>query len=350
MYFFRKKSAVYITYYKDSRLVCLPRSESRHLDHLPDDQVKLAVKRLEALQGVREVRPDLAPCPDNLIDLIGRFVAHRASEGADMTTLKHYKACLLSAGVYMGWPLAEWPERSRGFVEWSKDMREWKRNRCRMYLLLFWKWAVYEGLATGDLYIRPVKQKVKQTPLSYTVTPEKVLSWSLEPHLKLLVLLGYFCSLRPQEIIALNRSDFTGGQSAVGLECCKVMASIGLYNRFAVRIDRQRKTKVSKPPKGDSYGWVACFDEAAAKTIVELVKGIEGDLFPLSLSRYETLWRRSGLGLDIKDLRRASLYWLGHYTQIQLIPLMNHARHKHSSTTLLYLRRPDSDVPRNLEL
>jgi hypothetical protein len=128
------------------------------------------------------------------------------------------------------------------------------------------------------------------------------------------------------------------------------MAGIGQYNRFAVRVDRQRKTKQSKPPKGDSYGWVACFDERAAKAIVELVRVIDGDLFPLSLSRYETLWRRTELGLDIKDLRRASLYWLGHYTPIQLIPLMNHARHKHSSTTLLYLRRPDSDVLRTLEL
>jgi hypothetical protein len=41
-----------------------------------------------------------------------------------------------------------------------------------------------------------------------------------------------------------------------------------------------------------------------------------------------------------KDLRRASLYWLGHETQISLLQLMKHARHSSTETTLKYLRRP----------
>ena len=46
----------------------------------------------------------------------------------------------------------------------------------------------------------------------------------------------------------------------------------------------------------------------------------------------------------MKDLRRASLYWLGHHTQLGLIELKSHARHSKSDTTLLYLRRPNEEL------
>ena len=49
-------------------------------------------------------------------------------------------------------------------------------------------------------------------------------------------------------------------------------------------------------------------------------------------------------GMTLKDLRRASLYWLGHYSSVDLVALKNHARHRNVETTSLYTRRPLEDV------
>ncbi len=46
----------------------------------------------------------------------------------------------------------------------------------------------------------------------------------------------------------------------------------------------------------------------------------------------------------MKDLRRASIYWLGHHTNIGIIELKSHARHKRVDTTALYLRRPEEQI------
>lgn len=179
--------------------------------------------------------------------------------------------------------------------------------------------------------------------------PDEVMEYvaaTSDLHLKLTALFGYFSSLRPQEIFALRKGDLIAGSKAEELECCKTMASKGLYSRLAVNVHRQRiKNGKFAPPKSHSKGHVAIFDERAAKAIVFLLKDVKDPLMPLFPHLpdwHMKLWVKNGIPKSTtKDLRRASLYYLGHKTALNdLVSLMKHARHKKPETTMLYLRRP----------
>ena len=45
--------------------------------------------------------------------------------------------------------------------------------------------------------------------------------------------------------------------------------------------------------------------------------------------------------ISLQALRRASLFWLGNHSDFGLFELKSQARHEHSHTTELYLRRPE---------
>jgi hypothetical protein len=139
------------------------------------------------------------------------------------------------------------------------------------------------------------------------------------------------------------------------------MKEMKLFNRLVVHI-REQKTdgkigsSASSEPKAHSKGWVGCFNEQAAREIVELLTGF-GPTQPLfSVTNNRTLykyWQQDGIqGITLKDLRRASLYWLGHHSNFSKEPikLMKHARHKRIDTTMLYLRRPEESLEGNLVL
>lgn len=94
----------------------------------------------------------------------------------------------------------------------------------------------------------------------------------------------------------------------------------------------------------NSVGWVACFDEKAARELVKLLVGKPFDqpLFEHGLFWYIKLWKRGGFPNTVtKDMRRASLYHLGHYSDLPVVALKNHARHQNMETTMLYTRRPE---------
>jgi integrase len=188
----------------------------------------------------------------------------------------------------------------------------------------------------------------KKTPLLLALKPEEILAYNpTRPDLRLFALLGYFFSLRPQEVVALTPRDFAAGTEAAMKECAKVMAKAGMYTRLSVHITKQRSSGKIKTPKAGSIGWVSCFQESAAREIIKLIFGKPADepLFANQMDWYYKLWRREGIPQStVKDLRRASLYHLGHYSELggqTPVGLMNHARHKHIQTTMLYCRRPE---------
>lgn len=167
--------------------------------------------------------------------------------------------------------------------------------------------------------------------------------------IKLLSLIGYFFSLRPQEVFALKPSDFKAGSEVKLLECSQAMTRSNLYDRFVVHIERQRTNRSElTTPKAGSKGWVSCFDKAGAKEIVSLLnKGSspEEPIFKLNNRELYKRWRKFGIkGVTLKDLRRASLYWLGHHASMEPMLLKQHARHNLLETTMLYMRRPDEDL------
>jgi hypothetical protein len=159
---------------------------------------------------------------------------------------------------------------------------------------VFWKWLLEERLTEGALMLRSAISS-SQTPLSFTVTPQQVLKYQyLTPEARLLSLIGFFFSLRPQELMALRPADFRAGSTAAALECCKAMEAANHFNRFAVNVHRQRKGKDFKSPKVSSGGWVACFDAQAAREIVGLIKDLDREslIFPAGSRWIYRTWRR----------------------------------------------------------
>ena len=244
----------------------------------------------------------------------------------------------------------------------------------------FWTWLCEEHLVANKtplLLCAPVSEDGDEgeTPLPHTVDPADVLkfvrnltqppAWGKRKDppfdaraVKLMALLGYFFSLRPQEVFALTGADFIAGKAAAALAPCKAMADLKLFSRFAVNVQRQRTAKGKlKSPKAHSKGWVATFDREAAELLVELLNASEdlsAPLFALPNRQLYVHWAKATQGkslaaIDLKDLRRASLYHLGHHTPFQGSPilLMKHARHKELETTMLYLRRPEEEAVRS---
>jgi hypothetical protein len=121
------------------------------------------------------------------------------------------------------------------------------------------------------------------------------------------------------------------------------MLRFNQYNKFAVNVTKQRiQTGEITTPKAYSVGWVSCFDETAARLLVPLLK--EADKNGVFNRRNDFLfsrWKEHGIKeITLKDLRRSSLYYLGHVVGLEFAGLSAHARHAKPETTMLYLRRP----------
>ena len=210
---------------------------------------------------------------------------------------------------------------------------------------MFWKWLEEEGLVEGRLVLRRTLVQTQPTPLALIPTPEEILAWRAPTiDLRLLLLIIYLFSIRPQEAFALTPSLFLAGHAATLLEASKVMKNSGLFDHFVVRINHQRSRRLGLvQPKAGSRRIVACFNQRAAESIVEILKTRHPTtlLFPFGNDYYYHTWKRLGIPrLSLIDCRRASLYWLGHYSKLDLVSLRNHARHADIKTTALYTRRP----------
>lgn len=193
--------------------------------------------------------------------------------------------------------------------------------------------------------------KAKETPLKNTQTPAQMLALVRQTNdvmMKMIMLMGYFFSLRPQEIFAVKQSKFLAGSKAVTLECCRSMSYVKLYGWLAYYVSEQReKSGTIEIPTARSKGWSACFNEEAAQLIVGLIgKNNPDDLY---FGKYQNdhwfrKWRElpSTRDMTIKDLRRAGLYWLDHSTELTLAALKNHAGHSKIETTMKNVRRPET--------
>jgi hypothetical protein len=230
----------------------------------------------------------------------------------------------------------------------------------------FYAWLGEENHVTPvKIKLRAPTIEAKHTKLPRTLAPDEVLKWAKKcpvAHVRLCGLLGYFLSLRPQESFAARELDFQFGKVVSDLECGKVMKENGFYDQFAIMVHRQKQNngEILSHAKSESEGWIACWNKEAAKLIVDAVNELDKLVVSRKKNRkvdpneslvkwnnrklYED-WKKFGLrNMDLKDLRRASLYYLGMHTSIQPLQLMKHARHKNIETTMLYCRRPKEAV------
>ena len=359
----RSNGRIFVYVFKDGKPNALPRKQVMQLDGEPDCNVDHWVNNYSR---IIEKRPDKTPPPTDaqLNKYVADYLAYLASRKKAYSTLAYLRHALtyqiIPYFLNNEPPLKDpqqWPAKSIKLLEHLQNQKlsENQILRANTALRGFWQYFCDEGIIQNGLDIRIRRPVINQkvTPLKFTLTPGAVLDYvhkTADKELKLMALLGYFFSLRTQEIFALRKSDFRAGSQARDLECCRVLDRFQLYSKLSVHITRQRScyAGVFSDPKSDSRGWVGCFDERAAKLIVELLNPYSNQISPLirflpdhNIKR----WRKSGInGITLKDLRRASLYWLGHYTGMGVVELKNHARHSMIDTTSLYLRRPEEQL------
>ena len=341
--------------YKDQKVVCLPRALTAHLDGAEEHIVDAWVSCYDAEHRTRKPQPQTT---DEFQVQVERFRAFLDSRRKDPTTIGWHISSLKNHIIPFfllreARQFAQWPQHSIKMLEelQNKGLSNHQIVKANQALNQFWKWLMDEGLVYTAIRTRaPITVKVN-TPLKFTLTPDSVLEWvngCRNPQLRFLALAGFFFSLRPQETFALTPQHFIAGSRATILECSKVMAEHKLFSRLVVKIDRQANKKGEfTTPKAGSSGWVACFDERAARQLIVLLKEhpLDQILFTNKLDWVGRLWASGGIpNITLKDLRRASIYWLGHYTSMGIQELANHARHANIETTRIYLRRPDEFV------
>lgn len=353
-----KSKGVYVYTYSEGKHKPLARTLTKHLDGEPDHNIEHWVNNYELTHEKprRDLRETLAD--KKLSELVEQYCTYMKGRGRVVATVNEHRRFLLGYVIpfFLGHSLLDpnqWPAKSfemhDQFVK--EGMTPYQISKSNTALRHFWRYlGKLRHLTTSyDLNLLSPIQQQNPTPLKSTLTPDQVLAFCYlcsDSELKLMALLGYFFSLRPQEVFALRKSDFVAGSRASALEPCKVMKKYNLFDKLAVNVTEQRRNNgESAYPKANSKGIVACFNADAARFIVDLLNEApqDGLLFSSGLPDWMYVkWRRGGIErITLKDLRRASLYWLGHYGALDFTALRNHARHTLPETTVLYLRRPE---------
>lgn len=334
------------------------RAKSAHMDGWTEDQIEAWVQNYNLTVASR--RSGHAIVPEKVHVLVDEFTSYQRQGDLAEGTITHDRTNILHAAEYLATQtdqLPTWPQHTLGLPGYFKKKKKYSGayiNQIQISLRKFWRWLrVHKKLVSGELELEAVKghARSQDTPLQFTLTPEHVIDFVKtcpDPTVRLLALCGYFASLRPQETFALLLSDFAVGAKARQLEACKVMKGHGLFDGMAVSIEKQQrpnKKMLKVKPKKNSKGIVAIFNEEAAQLLVAELRALQAvgrmPLFGYNNKFYYELWKEfSTLGVTLKDLRRASIYYLGHHTNIKIEQLKEHARHKNIQTTSLYFRRP----------
>ena len=355
-YWNRKKNGHVFVYFSDNgKQHVLPRAETAHLDNQPDHNIEFWVSEWERRQGI--VRAESAAIGLQAEKWVDDYCTYMLSLKRSPKTISDHRKHLSRDIIpfFQSQGAADpnqWPAYSPKIAGHLRDrgVPETSLQKINTALRAFFEWLTDERIVLSghDLRVRPAHREQEQTPLQHLLRPEEVLEfvqYTTEMDMKLLALFGYFFSLRPQETFAVTPIDLRAGTVAAGLECGHTMTRYKMFDRLAVHITKQL-TQAGKEtkPKAHSVGWVSCFDEQAARTLVGLLEGLdpESKLFKFRPDWLYKRWRKHGIsGVTLKDLRRASLYYLGHHCGLDLLSLQKHARHKKTDTTLLYLRRPE---------
>lgn len=353
------RTCVAVYYRAAGSIRVLPRVLVKDLDERPDDEVDEWVRTY-----FNSFSKDSLTLPyDKDVALLAeKFLAYLAAIGRTHSTISEHRSIIFKRILPYFASLGHTESNPERWFAHTVRMQEWllrqgvtpvMRKRTNITLKVFYRYLVEEGVIRfhPTIVVRNPVIPTSATPLRATVSPNNVLEFvdsCSHSELKIIALIGYGFSLRPQEIFALRPIDFIAGQNSSRYECARTFSKFGLFNRLLVNITRQRNNNEFRTPKSDSRGLVACFDEQIARVLVKELadKMPHEQLFKFKPDWYYELWRRNGIdGITIKDLRRSSILYLGHHTELDLIGLKSHARHKDPATTALYLRRPLEETP-----
>ena len=351
---YRKRGKQVVVFIReDNKNKQLSRDLTRHLDNQPDHNIDHWVREWEIKNGA-----PLALSDAHISGLLEKYLAYLITDRKrNPHTVSEHRRHLISHVIpyFLGQGLTDLNQWGAVSVQMLASLREQGLTngqiyRCNVALRLFYKWLAEERVVfTDKIMLRSpdMSDYQKTTPLKILLPPDQVISLADKTENQsyaLSLLLGYFCSLRSQELFGLKVGDLRTGEPARGLECSKTIKSLGLFDGMVVHIDRQKdKKKVEAAPKNNSKGWVSCFNRDAAIRIVGLLKETPPEEFVLKLEPniFYSSWP---FDFAPKDLRRASLYWLGHNTNMTIVQMMKHARQRSYEALSLYLRRPEESL------
>jgi integrase len=356
----RYGNKIYGYTYRDGKVVAIPRLETKHLDGTSESSIKAWLTNYELTVEKRHKAsiPSLH-IPDVLKRLLDKYVDYlQALDRSPITIQQHeYMMNTWIFPFFVGKELCDphqWPGVSYQLKAYltDKEASSSTIRLCNAALRGFWDFHTKEMRIQSSvplhLHGANMSRKNSKTPLPRVIQPIEVLRFvekCSDRDVKFMALLGYFFSLRPQETFYLERKHFFAGSKASQFECCRTLAEFGLFDKLAVDIEFQKTPHKAKADcKKGSNGIVACFNQDAAKLLIELLKplGSSDALLPKTVGYYTRKWKVQGIkGITLKDLRRASIYWLGHDGKLSYAALRNHARHTDPTTTALYLRRPE---------
>lgn len=377
----RRGSKVYLYYYdtKAGKLVQVPRAVTKPWDGLPAEEVQALKRQWEDAHGqVRNRIERLSLGKDDKLRRLWdayqtqrmRFKKRRESTAEKEQDVFESYICRFFVTTHQKKDPTQWHALVPDFHNWLFELpiQDSYRRKILWTLERFGKYLVFSRVMTFPFTIQtPTRDNNKETPLKVRVAPDDLLQICRvhsfkrphkkhastkrvsRIHFKLAVLVGYFFSLRPEELWALEREDFlTGDQAAERSKTYSGLRSIGLGSRLAVTINKSLVGgKVENLVKTDhSYGWVTCWHPGAAKVIAELLKEAPpGRLFPFSRGYVDKAWREVAfplVGVTVHDLRRASGVHLGRTVRVPPTLLQDHMRHAELDTTLLYMREPSA--------
>lgn len=350
----KKLPRVCVYYSKDGKQIPVPRKMTKHLDGKDDWEIEDWMRWYEAVNNVdrRRVFAELGDFQETMDE----FLAHLELQKLDKGTIRIYTNCLkLALPHFITEPnLDAWYLLTGGLYNHLSKLAisADQHNRTNQAFGAFYRWLQLQGKVKhrhGLMLMNRPSERSK-TPLKRVLTPDEVLTWvraQTSPELKFMALAGYFLSLRTGETFGARKSDFVAGAKARALEAAKVLTKAGMPCSLVFNVQNCRRANGTfhTPTELKRGGIVGCFDTEAAKMLVTLVNAAEDNLIIQGKpERWIKMWSKSGIkGIALKDLRRASLYWLGHYTEITLVGLQSHARHTDPKTTALYYRRPEEE-------
>lgn len=371
----------------------MPRSETRHLDSLSDEEIwDFILQKKAAIVDYDwgHISPSEAVAsvlPAKVIINFERWLEHLTERRLDAQTIRQHRS-LGSRFIleYFGRVGKEpdpnlWPEHTARFYRWLSSVAskqpqvdasgEFMRDGSGAKLMepapcsthqirlvnitlrKFYRWMIEENIVSGaELKLRAPPGTIKKPQLESRLSPSQILEWASTCEneiVKFIGLAAYFFSLRPQEVCALRPMDFRTGSDIRGLECTEVMRKADLFGGLVVYVGRQKQTfgTIKDNAKKGSNGWVSCFSREGAEQLVKMLAKLPPDqvIAKWNIAKLYGDWRDFGpLDFTMKDMRRASLHWLGQNSQLQPLHLMKHARHRSIETTMIYVQRPEEKL------
>lgn len=366
----RKNKSVHVYYYDKStaKLVQLPRSQTKHLDGKPADEVQAWVEKWEKEHGVAKERGtrEVLKDDDKLLALWRQYQSHRMATRKRRTGTASKEGLLFERDIvsffvreHQTKDPALWHDLVPKFHThlFKKGIKDGTIQKILWTLERFGKHLVFQRYMSFPFVIQiPSRDNHKVTPLKVRKTPEDILKFVKDAtiecniNFRLAILLGYFAGLRPSETFALSKSDLLTGDTAEKLSgTYNGFKKFNLGSRLAIDVCKTVFDGKDGAPREmtkteTSCGVVNVWNSEAAKMIASLVKEMpNGRLFPYSLGWLNRAWRqyvKPKLRSTPHDLRRASALYLGRTVRIDLTLLQEHMRHAEIETTMLYTREP----------